>query len=166
MTYWDSKSHTIVWLFFCYFRSINIMKSHVAIIILLSIFNSTLAQSVIGKWKTIDDNTGEPRCLVDIYEREGKIYGKITKLFPKIGEDPDPVCDDCDPEDSRYLKKIIGMEIIESLTRDDEEYGGGNILDPENGKVYRCKIWVEGNLLKVRGYLGPFYRTQSWLKTD
>ncbi|MEK6783439.1 MAG: DUF2147 domain-containing protein [Bacteroidota bacterium] len=142
------------------------MKSHVAIIILLSIFNSTLAQSVIGKWKTIDDNTGEPRSLVDIYEREGKIYGKITKLFPKIGEDPDPVCDDCDPEDSRYLKKIIGMEIIESLTRDDEEYGGGYILDPENGKVFRCKIWVEGNLLKVRGYLGPFYRTQSWLKTD
>lgn len=142
------------------------MKSRVAVIILLSICNSTLAQSVIGKWKTVDDNTGEPRSLVDIYEREGKIFGKITKLFPKIGEDPDPVCDDCDPEDSRYLKKIIGMEIIESLARDDEEYGGGYILDPENGKVYRCKIWVEGNLLKVRGYLGPFYRTQSWLKTD
>ena len=126
----------------------------------------TFAQNVIGKWKTIDDSTGEPRSIVDVFERGGKVYGKITKLFRNPGEDPDPLCDDCETDDPRYLKKIIGMEIIEGLIKDDQEYGGGNILDPENGKVYRCKIWVEDKQLKVRGYLGPFFRTQSWLKAD
>ena len=133
----------------------------------LIITSFVFAQStVIGKWKTIDDNTGEPRSIVDVFERGGKVYGKITKLFRKPGEDPDPLCDDCETDDPRYLKKIIGMEIIEGLIKDDDEYGDGNILDPENGKVYRCKIWVEDKQLKVRGYLGPFYRTQSWLKAE
>ena len=129
--------------------------------------NSAIGQDiVIGKWKTIDDSTGEPRSIVDVYERGGKVYGKITKLYRKPGEDPDPVCDDCETDNPRFMKKIIGMEIIEGLIKDDQEYGGGFILDPENGKVYRCKIWVEDNQLKVRGYIGPFYRTQNWLKAD
>ncbi len=129
--------------------------------------NSAVGQNiVIGKWKTIDDSTGEPRSIVDVYERGGKIYGKITKLYRKPGEDPDPVCDDCETDNPRFMKKIIGMEIMEGLVKDDQEYGGGFILDPENGKVYRCKIWVEDNQLKVRGYIGPFYRTQNWLKAD
>ncbi len=129
--------------------------------------NSAIGQDiVIGKWKTIDDSTGEPRSIVDVYERGGKVYGKITKLYRKPGEDPDPVCDDCETDNPRFMKKIIGMEIMEGLVKDDQEYGGGFILDPENGKVYRCKIWVEDNQLKVRGYIGPFYRTQNWLKAD
>lgn len=129
--------------------------------------NSAVGQNiVIGKWKTIDDSTGEPRSIVDVYERGGKVYGKITKLYRKPGEDPDPVCDDCETDNPRFMKKIIGMEIMEGLVKDDQEYGGGFILDPENGKVYRCKIWVEDNQLKVRGYIGPFYRTQNWLKAD
>lgn len=129
--------------------------------------NSAVGQDrVIGKWKTIDDSTGEPRSIVDVYERGGKVYGKITKLYRKPGEDPDPVCDDCETDNPRFMKKIIGMEIMEGLVKDDQEYGGGFILDPENGKVYRCKIWVEDNQLKVRGYIGPFYRTQNWLKAD
>lgn len=129
--------------------------------------NSAIGQDiVIGKWKTIDDSTGEPRSIVDVYERGGKVYGKITKLYRKPGEDPDPLCDDCETDNPRFMKKIIGMEIMEGLVKDDQEYGGGFILDPENGKVYRCKIWVEDNQLKVRGYIGPFYRTQNWLKAD
>jgi hypothetical protein len=68
-------------------------------------------QSIIGKWKTIDDNTGEERSVVEIYEKGGKVYGKIIKLFRKPGEDPDPICDECDADDARYKKKIIGMEI-------------------------------------------------------
>ena len=142
------------------------MKSSLAIIILCFISHLTLSQSVIGKWKTIDDNTGEARSIVDVFERGGKVYGKITKLFRKPGENPDPVCDECETNDPRYLKKIIGMEFMEGLIKDDQEYGDGNILDPDNGKVYRCKIWIEDNQLKVRGYIGPFYRTQSWLKVD
>ena len=142
------------------------MKSSLAIILLCLIADLTLAQSVIGKWKTIDDNTGEARSIVDVFERGGKVYGRISKLFRKPGENPDPVCDECETNDPRYLKKIIGMEFMEGLIKDDQEYDDGNILDPDNGKVYRCKIWVEDNQLKVRGYIGPFYRTQSWLKAD
>ena len=124
------------------------------------------AQSVVGKWQTIDDNTGEVRSIVEIFETSGKIFGKIIKLFPKPSEDPDPLCDKCDSDDPRYNRKVIGMEIIRGLGRNGQEHSGGDILDPENGKVYRAKIWVEGKDLKVRGYWGPFFRTQTWRKAD
>jgi uncharacterized protein (DUF2147 family) len=141
------------------------MRSAILILLCLSDLPS-FSQSVVGKWKTIDDNTGEPRSIVEVFERGGKIHGKIIKLYRKPSEDPDPLCNECEPEDSRYKKKIIGMELMEGLVRDEDEYSGGTILDPDNGKVYRCKIWVENKELKVRGYLGPFFRTQSWLKAD
>ena len=128
--------------------------------------NLACGQSVLGKWKTIDDNSGDPRSIVEISDVNGKLYGKIIKLFPKPTEDPDPVCDKCDPADQRFNRKVIGMEIIRNLASDGNEYSGGDILDPENGKVYRSKIWVEGKDLKVRGYWGPFYRTQTWLRAD
>ncbi len=123
-------------------------------------------QSILGKWKSIDDNSGQPRSIVEITESGGKIYGKVVRLFPKPTEDPDPICDKCDPGDPRFKKKIIGMEIIRGLSKNGEEYTGGDILDPENGKVYRSKLWMEGKDLKVRGYWGPFYRTQTWLRTE
>jgi uncharacterized protein (DUF2147 family) len=136
------------------------------LIILLLIVSSTgaLAQNnaVIGKWKTIDDGTGEAKSIIEIYERNNKIYGKVIKLFRKPGEDPDPVCDECDEEDDRYKKKIIGMEVLRDMVKDEDEYTDGNILDPKDGKIYRCKIWLEGADLMVRGYWGPFYRTQTW----
>lgn len=122
--------------------------------------------SLQGKWKTIDDNTGEARSIVEIFERSGKVFGKVVKIFPRPDRDPDPVCTKCSPDDARYNQKIVGMEIIRDLVRSGEEYSGGDILDPENGKVYRSKIWLEGKELKVRGYWGPFYRTQTWHRAD
>lgn len=124
------------------------------------------AQTVLGKWKTIDDNTGKVRSIVEITESDGKFYGKVVRLFRPPAEDQDPICDKCDPEDPRFKKKIIGMEIIRSLQKDGLAYSGGDILDPENGRVYRSKIWVEASVLKVRGYWGPFYRTQTWQRAD
>ncbi|MFM8851235.1 MAG: DUF2147 domain-containing protein [Cytophagales bacterium] len=118
--------------------------------------------SVVGKWKSIDDKSGEVRSIVEIFEKNSKLYGKIIKVFPRPNEDPDPVCEECAPEDDRYKKKILGMEIIREMKKDDQEYVGGYILDPEVGKVYRCKLWLENGSLKVRGYLGPFFRTQTW----
>ena len=124
-----------------------------------------MAQSnLIGKWKTIDDNTGKTRSIVEITERQGKIYGRVIKIFSQPGEDPDPLCSKCDLEDSRYNRKVIGMEIISNMIKDQDEYTGGTILDPEVGKVYRCKLWIEGEELKLRGYLGPFFRTQTWTR--
>jgi uncharacterized protein (DUF2147 family) len=120
----------------------------------------------VGKWKTIDDETNEPKSIVELFTQNGKVYGKIVKLFRKPDEDPDPVCEECSEEDNRYQKKVIGMEILRDMVKAGNEYSEGTILDPNNGKVYRCKIWVEGNDLKVRGYWGPFYRTQTWLRAQ
>jgi len=116
--------------------------------------------AVIGQWQTIDDKTREPKSIVRIYKQGDKVYGKIIKLFRKPGEDPDPVCVKC--TDDRKGKKIIGMVIVEGLTNDRDDWSGGTILDPANGKIYRCKIWFDGGQLKVRGYWGFFYRTQTW----
>lgn len=121
------------------------------------------AQStIVGKWKTVDDGTGETRSVVEIYEREGAFYGKVVKIFNE--QDPDPICEKCDEGDPRYRKKIIGMEIIQNLKEKGGEFSEGTILDPEDGKVYRCKLWVDGKDLKVRGYWGFLYRTQTWIK--
>jgi uncharacterized protein (DUF2147 family) len=119
---------------------------------------------IVGKWKTIDDDSEKEKSIVEITERNGKIYGKIIKLFREPGEDPDPICDQCDLDDARYKKKVMGMEIIKDLIKSDDVYEDGTILDPKNGEVYRCKIWRDGNDLMVRGYIGPFFRTQPWKK--
>ena len=121
-------------------------------------------EAISGKWKSIDEKTGDVKSVIEIMERGSKIYGKIIKLFPKPNEDKDPVCDKCPREDDRFNKKIIGMEIIKDMIKDGDEFEGGHILDPEDGKVYRCKLWVDEGKLKVRGYLGPFFRTQTWLR--
>jgi uncharacterized protein (DUF2147 family) len=123
---------------------------------------SVQAQTIVGKWKSFDDKTGDLKSIVEIFERGSKIYGKIIKTFPKPGADADPICTKCPTDDDRFNKKIIGMEIIKDLVKDDDEYESGHILDPEEGKIYRCKIWLDKEVLKVRGYLGPFYRTQTW----
>lgn len=127
-------------------------------LVLLSVTLS--AQSITGQWITIDDNTGKKRSVVEIYESEGRYFGKIIKLFREPGEDQDPICDEC--KDYRKNEKIIGMNIITNMKREGEDLVDGEIMDPENGKVYECKIWREGDELKVRGYLYFLYRTQTW----
>ena len=122
--------------------------------------------SILGQWKTIDDNTGKDRSVVEITEQNGKFYGKVIRIFSWAGEDPDPVCDKCSPDDSRFNKKVVGMVIIQEMLKDEEEFSGGTILDPKIGKVYRCRIWRDGDELKVRSYLGPFFRTQTWLISE
>ncbi|MFY0606690.1 MAG: DUF2147 domain-containing protein [Cyclobacteriaceae bacterium] len=131
-----------------------------------SLFSLTLthAQGVLGKWKTIDDQTGKARSIVEIVERDGKVYGSIVQLFRSPEEDPDPICELC-PGD-RKDQKVIGMEIIREMVREKSsgEYEDGEILDPESGDVYDCKIWLdESGNLKVRGYIMFLYRTQTWL---
>ena len=123
------------------------------------------AQSLMtGKWKTVDDHSGKIRSLVEIYERNGRLYGRIVALFDV--DDRAPICDKCPKADNRYGKKILGMEIMRNLKKSEEGYMEGDILDPEEGKVYRCKLWMEGDELKVRGYWGIFYRTQTWWKSS
>ena len=124
----------------------------------------SFAQGIFRRWVTIDDASGKKRSIVEISERQGQAYGRIVQLYREAGEEADPVCDECDPEDDRYNKKVIGMEFIRGMRKDGDEWGDGSILDPENGKVYDCKLWVEDGDLKVRGYVAFFFRTQTWVR--
>ncbi len=131
---------------------------------LLTFAGASGQTDILGSWVTIDDNTGKKRSVVEISERGGKAYGKIVRLFREPHEEADPICDECDPGDDRHNKKVIGMEFIRGMVRDDDEWDDGTILDPENGKVYDCKLWVEDDKLMVRGYVAFFYRTQTWVR--
>jgi uncharacterized protein (DUF2147 family) len=134
-------------------------------IILFFLSHLTLAQSPVGTWKTIDDETGEEKSVVEIYEKEGKLYGKVAKLIGP--SEPDPKCDEYPSDDDRYQKSVLGMEIIRGLKKDGNEWEDGTVLDPEKGKVYDCKIWLEdASTLKLRGYVAFFFRTQTWYKVE
>ncbi len=130
----------------------------------LLLAGTTIAQGIFGRWVTIDDNSGKKRSIVEITERQGQAYGRIVQLFREPGEEADPICDECDAADDRYNKKVIGMEFIRGMEMDGDEWDDGTILDPENGKVYDCKLWVESGDLKVRGYVAFFFRTQTWVR--
>jgi len=121
-----------------------------------------LAAEVTGQWKTIDDESGEAKSIVEIYERDGRYFGKVEDLLLK----PDDTrCEKCEGE--RKGQPIVGMEIITDMKKNGDEYSGGEILDPETGKVYRAKFWLENDdTLKVRGYVGFLYRTQTWQRNE
>jgi uncharacterized protein (DUF2147 family) len=118
-------------------------------------------KGVLGKWKTIDDETGKPKSIVEIYEKSGKIYGKVIEILDTVHKND--FCKECSGEDAN--KPILGMIVIKGLTQDGKEYNSGKILDPKNGKLYQCFITLVGNeKLKVRGYIGISLlgRTQYW----
>ncbi|MDX2247069.1 MAG: DUF2147 domain-containing protein [Bacteroidia bacterium] len=140
------------------------------IVFMLLLAVSMKAQSPIGKWKTIDDETGDQKSIVEIFEKDGKLYGKIIQLFRKPTEEQDPVCDECDEDDPRYNKRVLGMVILEGLKKgSDNVWEDGEILDPKNGSVYSCYIeLIDKNKLKLRGYLGfsLIGRTQYWYRVE
>jgi len=120
------------------------------------------AADVVGKWRTIDDESGKPRSIVEIYEKDGKYFGKIVQLLLKPN---DTICENC-PGDLKG-KPIVGMDVITNMVKKGKKYEGGEIMDPVKGKVYDCKFWLENdNTLKVRGYLGFLYRTQTWHRVE
>ena len=102
---------------------------------------------------------------MEIYEKDGKVFGKVVELLNKDRQDA--VCDKCDG--AKKDAPVLGMVIIENLEKDDDEYADGTILDPEKGKEYKCKIWVDendANILNVRGYIAFLYRTQTWHRVN
>jgi uncharacterized protein (DUF2147 family) len=123
-------------------------------------------QSPIGLWKTVDDKTGMPRVMVRIYVQDGKYFGRIEQSFTPGAESR--VCSVC--TDERKNQPIIGLLIIRNVTLRDGEYGGGDILDPESGSVYRCKFHLEkdGTILVVRGFIGISLlgRSQTWQRQN
>ncbi|UQD56811.1 DUF2147 domain-containing protein [Flavobacterium sp. K5-23] len=134
----------------------------IAVLLLSTIFYSQ-NHTVIGKWKTIDDETGKAKSIIEIYEKSGKIYGRVVEILDE--EHRKDLCTNCENEDRN--KPIIGMTIIKGLSKNGKEYDSGKILDPKNGKIYKCMMSLEGNdKLKVRGYIGfaLIGRTQYWYR--
>lgn len=127
-----------------------------------SVFTATAQSTPAGVWKTIDDNTGEAKSHLEIYEKDGKFCAKIVKLLRKP---QDTVCDEC-PGDKQG-KKLVGMEILWDLVPYDDYWSYGKIMDPESGKIYKCNLEMKGNdKLEVRGYIGfsLIGRTQEWYR--
>lgn len=124
---------------------------------------SLQAQSPVGTWKTIDDNTGEAKSHVEIYEENGQYFGKVTQLLLKPA---DTVCEKC--KGDKKGKPVVGMLILENLSPNGDYWKNGSIMDPENGKEYGCSIWFEegkSDELRVRGkHWTGLYRTQTWFR--
>lgn len=130
----------------------------------LSATDPTRVLTPVGRWRTVDDKTGKPRSIVRIWEENGQFFGKVEQSLNP--ERAGRRCDKC--TDERKDQLIVGMTIIRGLKQSGEDYSGGEILDPDNGKVYRCKLQVKehGSVLSVRGYLGAslFGRSQTWTR--
>ena len=142
------------------------MKSTLAAIIFASMALPAVAQmSPVGSWHTLDEKTSEVKSQIQITESGGVVIGKIEKLLRKDAKQ-DAVCDEC--SDDRKGKPLLGLEIIRGAKKaaDKNVWEDGKILDPENGKNYTLTMEPEegGKKLKVRGYIGPFFRTQTWVR--
>ena len=121
-----------------------------------------------GLWKTIDDETKKEKSLIRVVETGGVLSGKIEKLLDASNK-PDAVCDKC--TDDRKDKPIVGMTIIKGVKQnadDKAKWDGGEILDPANGKTYKVRLTPHdgGKTLEVRGFVGPFYRNQTWIRVE
>ncbi len=117
-----------------------------------------------GKWVTIDDATGKKRAEITINESGGTLNAVIDKVYAQPGDTG--ICSKCSGEFKD--KKIAGLRFMWGLKKEsDNQWGGGSILDPKSGRVYRAKLTVQGDKLFVRGYFGISLlgRTQVWQKT-
>lgn len=134
------------------------------LVMAFSVSGFSQIDKIVGKWKTIDDEDGSAKSIVHIFKAtNGKYYGKIDKLF----KNADSLCTEC--EGAEKDKPKLGMTVIKNMTEKSGSLTGGTILDPNNGKIYKCNISFDAkaNNLKVRGSLdkmGIIGRSQTWVK--
>lgn len=130
-------------------------------LLILLISSTTNAQSILGKWKSINEETNKEESIIEVFQKDGKVYGKIIQLLdPKK---KGAVCLKCTGENKN--KPVKGLVIINGLKKDGDEWSGGKVLDPKNGKEYKCYITLQDkNTMKLRGYVGfsMFGRTAYW----
>lgn len=147
----------------------TLLKRSTALLAALLIFSgAAYAQSPLGQWRTIDDETGEAKSVVEIYEQDGELYGKIVQILP---EGRSPICDICEGE--YHNKDLVGVVIIKGMEQDGDEWEDGTITDPKNGKTYNAKMSLEDpNTLNVRGFIkvplmgSAIGRTQTWYRVQ
>ena len=144
------------------------MKYPIICLFLITVLgaDTTIAQapSAVGVWKTIDDEDGEEKSHIEIYEVDGKLHAKVLKL---LKESNDLLCDSC--KGDKKGKPLVGMEIMWNMKpeKDPSKWKGGKIMDPKKGKEYKCKIELTSeDVLKVRGYVGfsLIGRNQTWYR--
>ena len=135
-----------------------------ALLIAICFSGNAQGSKIAGKWKTIDDKDGTAKSIVYIFKAtNGKYYGKIEKMFKDSGK----LCVEC--EGANKNQHVLGMMIINDLIEKDNKLTGGTILDPKNGKIYKCNLSLErgGDKLNVRGSLdknGWIGRSQTWIR--
>ena len=126
------------------------------------------AMSPAGAWRSVDDKTKTERSIIRVTEVNGEFQGVVERIFDQPGDDPAHLCKEC--KGDRKDKPIIGMTILWGLKKDGDGWAGGEILDPKNGKIYRCKMSLseDGKSLNVRGFIGISLlgRTQTWLRQE
>ena len=135
------------------------------VVVLCFCLYSVKAQSVFGKWQSIDSKTGKDEAIIEIYKENNKVYAKVVDILNP--EDKDKICIYCKGENKD--KPILGMIIVNGLKENGDVWGGGKILDPKNGNYYKCYITlVDNSKLKLRGYIGIslFGRTEYWYKVE
>lgn len=137
-------------------------KFFIGMMFMLAPLCSALAQDVVGKWKLKDGS-----AIVEVY-RQGDVFnGKIVWLQNPTEADGSPAVDDKNPDSKLRSRKLMGLNMLSGLKKTGNEYSGGNIYDPGNGKTYNCSMKVEGDVLKVRGSLdkrGLIGRTMDWFR--
>jgi uncharacterized protein (DUF2147 family) len=131
---------------------------------LVMLFSFANAQDITGKWKTIDDKTGQAKSIIEIYVKNDKYFGKIIEIFDKSKRDK--LCEKCEDQDKN--KPVLGLVIIKNIKKEGSSFENGTITDPENGKTYSCSLTPSKNKLKVRGFIGfsMFGRNQTWEKVE
>lgn len=146
----------------------RVLPVAVALAALLSMPAWAADLSPVGLWKNIDDVSGKPKALIRISENKGELEGRIEQLFRPAGEDQNPKCVKC--EGVLKDQPIVGMVFMSGLKKSGDEYSGGEILDPDNGKVYKSKLKLVdgGKKVNVRGYIGiPMLgRSQVWIRQE
>jgi len=139
------------------------MRKLLFTLLLVTLTASINAQSIFGEWENRDEKTNKVNSVVQVYQKDGRAFAKIVKITNP--ERQGAVCDKCEGDNKD--KPILGMHILYGLKKKSDEWSGGKILDPQNGKEYKCYIKLVGeNKLKIRGYIGfaAFGRTAYWYR--
>jgi uncharacterized protein (DUF2147 family) len=123
------------------------------------------AQTIFGKWNSTNEETGNIDSIIEVYEKNPKAFAKVIEI--KGSTRKNAVCEKC--EDENKDKPILGLNILTGLQENEDEWSGGNILDPRNGRIYNCYIkLIKPNKLKIRGYMGLalFGKTAYWERAE
>jgi len=137
------------------------MKRFVILFLVIILSFTVSSQSIFGKWKTIDGETGEEKSIVEIYKENGKIFGKVVGILNP--NDRNVLCDKCKGDE--YNTPVMGLVLMKNMQKEGKYYKGGTIFDPERGKKYRCRLYIDKDkpdILQVRGYIAFLYSSQYW----